>query len=51
MRCRSVSVSTERTVSSNTRPRSIRCTGSAQIFAMSVAFEAHGEMVPSRGTT
>ena len=51
MRWRSASVRTERTASSNTRPRSILSTGSEQIFAMSVAFDAHGEIVPSRGTT
>ena len=51
MRFRSASVRAERTASSTTRPRSIRCTGKAHSFAMSVAFEAHGEIVPSRGTT
>ena len=31
--------------------RSIRCTTSPQLRAMSVAFDAHGEIVPRRGAT
>ena len=43
-RARSAATSTK-------RPRSTRRIGSPQTLAMSVAFDAHGEIVPSRGTT